>query len=185
MYSKCGVDIVGPSNIKTLLDSIPDYWAPLRNGMLLKIGDVDNDEEFNKKISPLYHVDKIKAPLLKAFLRCRLSEDACSAHETKLPKKGSLAEARAGEKFLIRWAFDLRASKVKAKIFDKDLAGEELDAELFQLANESPEQPVDILETALHEAMVEKDSDVQEDFAEDKMMVEDDSSSDSSDDDDE
>lgn len=58
------MDIVGPSNIKTLLDSIPDYWAPLRNGMLLKIGDVDNDEEFNKKISPLYHVDQIKAPLL-------------------------------------------------------------------------------------------------------------------------
>ncbi|KAL9183119.1 hypothetical protein ACHAXT_004906 [Thalassiosira profunda] len=61
---KCGVDIVGPSNIKTLLDSIPDYWAPLRNGMLLKIGDVDGDEEFNKKISPLFHVDNIKAPLL-------------------------------------------------------------------------------------------------------------------------
>jgi len=61
---KCGVDIVGPSNIKTLLDSIPDYWAPLRNGMLLKIGDVDSDEEFNKKISPLFHVDLIKAPLL-------------------------------------------------------------------------------------------------------------------------
>lgn len=60
----CGVDIVGPSNIKTLLDSIPPYWAPLRNGMLLKIGDVDNDEEFNKKISPLFHVDKIKSPLL-------------------------------------------------------------------------------------------------------------------------
>jgi acetyl esterase/lipase len=60
----CGVDIVGPSNVKTLLDSIPDYWAPLRNGMLLKIGDVDADEEFNKKISPLFHVDNIKAPLL-------------------------------------------------------------------------------------------------------------------------
>lgn len=60
----CGVDIVGPSNIKTLLDSIPPYWAPLRNGMLLKIGDVDKDEEFNRKISPLYHVDNIKAPLL-------------------------------------------------------------------------------------------------------------------------
>jgi dipeptidyl aminopeptidase/acylaminoacyl peptidase len=61
---KCGVDIVGPSNIKTLLDSIPPYWAPLRNGMLLKIGDVDKDEEFNRKISPLYHVENIKAPLL-------------------------------------------------------------------------------------------------------------------------
>ncbi|KAL7467465.1 hypothetical protein ACHAXS_007714 [Conticribra weissflogii] len=61
---KCGVDIVGPSNIKTLLDSVPPYWAPLRNGMLKKIGDVDNDPEFNEKISPLFHVDKIKAPLL-------------------------------------------------------------------------------------------------------------------------
>lgn len=61
---KCGVDIVGPSNIKTLLDSIPAYWGPLRNDMLKKIGDVDADEEFNKKISPLYHVDNIKSPLL-------------------------------------------------------------------------------------------------------------------------
>jgi dipeptidyl aminopeptidase/acylaminoacyl peptidase len=55
---------VGPSNVKTLLDSIPPYWAPLRNGMLLKIGNVDADPEFNQKISPLYHVDQIKAPLL-------------------------------------------------------------------------------------------------------------------------
>ena len=31
---------------------------------MLKIGDVDADEEFNKKISPLFHVDNIKAPLL-------------------------------------------------------------------------------------------------------------------------
>jgi len=61
---KCGVDIVGPSNIKTLLDSIPPYWGPLRNDMLKKIGDVDADEEFNQKISPLYHVDNIKTPLL-------------------------------------------------------------------------------------------------------------------------
>ena len=60
----CGVDIVGPSNIKTLLDSIPPYWGPLRNDMLLKIGDVDNDAEFNRAISPLFHVDKIAAPLL-------------------------------------------------------------------------------------------------------------------------
>jgi dipeptidyl aminopeptidase/acylaminoacyl peptidase len=61
---RCGVDIVGPSNVKTLLDSIPSYWGPLRNQMLLKIGDVDSDAEFNKKISPLFHVDNIKAPLL-------------------------------------------------------------------------------------------------------------------------
>jgi len=60
----CGVDIVGPSNVKTLLDSIPAYWGPLRNQMLLKIGNVDEDEEFNKKISPLFHVDNIQSPLL-------------------------------------------------------------------------------------------------------------------------
>ena len=60
----CGVDIVGPSNIKTLLDSIPAYWGPLRNDMLLKIGDVDNDPDFNRAISPLFHIDAIKAPLL-------------------------------------------------------------------------------------------------------------------------
>ena len=60
----CGVDIVGPSNIKTLLDSIPPYWGPLRNDMLRKIGDVDADAEFNAAISPLFHVDAIKAPLL-------------------------------------------------------------------------------------------------------------------------
>jgi dipeptidyl aminopeptidase/acylaminoacyl peptidase len=60
----CGVDIVGPSNIKTLLDSIPPYWGPLRNDMLLKIGDVDSDDAFNERISPLFHVEKIRAPLL-------------------------------------------------------------------------------------------------------------------------
>jgi len=60
----CGVDIVGPSNIKTLLDSIPPYWGPLRNDMLLKIGDVDADAAFNESISPLFHVDSITKPLL-------------------------------------------------------------------------------------------------------------------------
>mmetsp|Transcript_52863 Transcript_52863/g.105054 ORF Transcript_52863/g.105054 Transcript_52863/m.105054 type:complete len:203 (-) Transcript_52863:254-862(-) len=60
----CGVDIVGPSNIKTLLDSIPPYWGPLRNDMLRKIGDVDGDTAFNEAISPLFHVDKIRSPLL-------------------------------------------------------------------------------------------------------------------------
>ena len=60
----CGVDIVGPSNIKTLLDSIPPYWGPLRNDMLRKIGDVDADSDFNEAISPLFHVDEICKPLL-------------------------------------------------------------------------------------------------------------------------
>jgi len=60
----CGVDIVGPSNVKTLLDSIPSYWGPMRNDMLKKIGDVDEDPAFNEKISPLFHIDSIEKPLL-------------------------------------------------------------------------------------------------------------------------
>jgi len=32
----------------------------------LRVGDVENDQEVNEKISPLFHVDKVKAPLLIA-----------------------------------------------------------------------------------------------------------------------
>ena len=69
LYS-CGVDIVGPSNIKTLLDSIPAYWGPMRNDLLRKIGDVDGDAAFNDAISPLFHIDaiKVKSPPPRAPL---------------------------------------------------------------------------------------------------------------------
>ncbi len=62
----CGIDMVGPSNVKTLMDSIPNYWKPLRNQMMRRVGDVDNDPDFNRRISPLFHVDKIQAPLMIA-----------------------------------------------------------------------------------------------------------------------
>lgn len=62
----CGVDIVGPSNLATLLASIPPYWGPLKKTFTLRMGDVDKDEALNKKMSPLFHVDQIKAPLIIA-----------------------------------------------------------------------------------------------------------------------
>ena len=62
----CGVDIVGPSNIKTLFASIPPYWAPIKSEFLMRVGDVENDPELNRKISPLFHADKIKVPLIIA-----------------------------------------------------------------------------------------------------------------------
>ncbi len=65
LYS-CGVDIVGPSNLKTLMASVPAYWAPMKKQMILRIGPVDTDEAFNKKISPLFHAEKIKVPLIIA-----------------------------------------------------------------------------------------------------------------------
>eukprot|EP01026_Neomeris_dumetosa_P023556 TRINITY_DN1997_c0_g2_i1.p1 TRINITY_DN1997_c0_g2~~TRINITY_DN1997_c0_g2_i1.p1 ORF type:complete len:640 (-),score=76.91 TRINITY_DN1997_c0_g2_i1:179-1918(-) len=62
----CGVDIVGPSNVKTLLQTIPPYWEPRKKRLIKRIGDCEGDEEFNKKISPLYHIDKISVPLIIA-----------------------------------------------------------------------------------------------------------------------
>jgi dipeptidyl aminopeptidase/acylaminoacyl peptidase len=61
-----GVDIVGPSNLFTLLASIPPYWEAGRKIFALRMGDQSTEE--GKKIlhdaSPLFSVDKIKAPLL-------------------------------------------------------------------------------------------------------------------------
>jgi dipeptidyl aminopeptidase/acylaminoacyl peptidase len=65
LYS-CGVDIVGPSNIKTLFASIPPYWAPMKAQFVKRVGDVENDEALNRKISPLFHADKVRVPLIIA-----------------------------------------------------------------------------------------------------------------------
>ncbi|HEY2954971.1 MAG TPA: S9 family peptidase [Candidatus Eisenbacteria bacterium] len=60
----CGVDIVGPSNLKTLIASIPPYWATIRKTFDIRMGDVDKDSLLNVKASPLFHVESIKVPLL-------------------------------------------------------------------------------------------------------------------------
>jgi dipeptidyl aminopeptidase/acylaminoacyl peptidase len=62
----CGVDIVGPSHIKTLFQSIPPYWAPFKKELVLRVGDVENDEALNKKISPAFHAANVRAPLIIA-----------------------------------------------------------------------------------------------------------------------
>ncbi|MEX2306375.1 MAG: S9 family peptidase [Pirellulales bacterium] len=64
----CGVDIVGPSSLVTLLQNVPEYWTPFMPVMKVRVGDVDTDEgraELLKR-SPLSLVDKIKRPLLIA-----------------------------------------------------------------------------------------------------------------------
>lgn len=60
----CGVDIVGPSNIVTLLKTIPPYWAPLKSLFSKRVGDLEKDEEFLNQRSPLYRADQITKPLL-------------------------------------------------------------------------------------------------------------------------
>lgn len=61
----CGFSIVGPSNIITLLNSIPPYWAPIKKTFAIRVGDMDKPDELEmlKKQSPLNSADKIKSPL--------------------------------------------------------------------------------------------------------------------------
>ena len=59
----CGVNYVGVSNLFTLMQTIPPYWEPIRKTFYEMIGHPEKDKELLKKISPLFHVDKIKAPL--------------------------------------------------------------------------------------------------------------------------
>ncbi|TWT71790.1 S9 family peptidase [Crateriforma conspicua] len=62
----CGVDIVGPSNIFTLLDSIPPYWEAGRAFLYGMVGDPATEEgkQRIREASPLFSADKISRPLL-------------------------------------------------------------------------------------------------------------------------
>jgi dipeptidyl aminopeptidase/acylaminoacyl peptidase len=60
----CGVDVVGPADLATLMNSIPDYWKPVKKRWLRRIGDVTADPALNEKLSPLYHAAAIHVPLL-------------------------------------------------------------------------------------------------------------------------
>ncbi len=62
-FFAAGVDIVGPSHVRTLLESIPPYWAPLKSMFESRVGALD-EPEYLDSISPLTRVDKISRPLL-------------------------------------------------------------------------------------------------------------------------
>jgi dipeptidyl aminopeptidase/acylaminoacyl peptidase len=67
-YFAAGIDIVGPSNLVTLLNSIPPYWAPAIERFVRGVGDHRTEEgrAFLLSRSPLTHADKIIRPLLIA-----------------------------------------------------------------------------------------------------------------------
>jgi len=63
---RCAVDIVGPSNLITLIETIPPYWAPLIAQFHRRVGDPAEDKDFLWSRSPLSAVDRIRIPLLIA-----------------------------------------------------------------------------------------------------------------------
>jgi dipeptidyl aminopeptidase/acylaminoacyl peptidase len=65
---KCGVDIVGPSNLITLLSTVPPYWVSFMEQFYRRVGDPRTEEgrRLLTERSPLTHVDRIQRPLLIA-----------------------------------------------------------------------------------------------------------------------
>jgi dipeptidyl aminopeptidase/acylaminoacyl peptidase len=62
----CAVDIVGPSNLKTLLETVPPYWAPMIAQLYRRVGNPETDAEFLWSRSPLSRAHDIRIPLLIA-----------------------------------------------------------------------------------------------------------------------
>ena len=62
----CGVDICGPSNLTSLIESFPAYWLPQVELWTSRVGDYRTKEgrELLKERSPINYADKIQRPLL-------------------------------------------------------------------------------------------------------------------------
>ena len=63
----CGVDIVGPSSLVTLLQNVPPYWMPMMPLMGRKMGALPESEEGRSYLlqrSPVTRADRICRPLL-------------------------------------------------------------------------------------------------------------------------
>jgi len=63
---RCAVDIVGPSNLKTLIESIPPYWAPMIAQFHTRVGNPETEADFLWSRSPLSKADQIRIPMLIA-----------------------------------------------------------------------------------------------------------------------
>jgi len=61
---RCAVDACGPSNLKTLIESIPPYWAPMKAQFHQRVGNPETEADFLWSRSPLSRVGDIRIPLL-------------------------------------------------------------------------------------------------------------------------
>ncbi len=59
-----GVDYVGVSNLFTFMKTIPPYWKPYLTMLYEMVGNPEKDKDLLRSASPIFHVDKIKAPLM-------------------------------------------------------------------------------------------------------------------------
>jgi len=63
---RCAVDIVGPSNLITFIDTIPPYWSSYLAMLHDRVGNPETEADLLRSRSPLTHVDRIRIPMLIA-----------------------------------------------------------------------------------------------------------------------
>jgi dipeptidyl aminopeptidase/acylaminoacyl peptidase len=61
---QAGVDIFGVSNWVRTLKSTPAWWESFRKALFSELGNPETEEAMLREISPLFHADKIRRPLL-------------------------------------------------------------------------------------------------------------------------
>lgn len=61
-----GVDYVGVSNMFTFMKTIPPYWKPMLDMFYEMVGNPKTDSLMLAEVSPVFQIDKIKAPLFVA-----------------------------------------------------------------------------------------------------------------------
>jgi dipeptidyl aminopeptidase/acylaminoacyl peptidase len=59
-----GVDIFGVANWLRTLQNTPPWWAAFRDALFREMGNPETDEEYLKRISPLFHTQNIRRPLI-------------------------------------------------------------------------------------------------------------------------
>jgi dipeptidyl aminopeptidase/acylaminoacyl peptidase len=62
----CGVDYVGVANLFTFLKTIPPYWKPYLKQWYEEVGNPVEDEALFREVSPVFHADNIRVPVLIA-----------------------------------------------------------------------------------------------------------------------
>jgi dipeptidyl aminopeptidase/acylaminoacyl peptidase len=91
----CGVDIVGPSNLNTLLKTIPPYWSTVLSTFHKRMG--DSEEVLNAQ-SPLFKANQIKAPLL-------IGQGANDPRVNKAESDQIVAAMRKNDKDVVYYVF--------------------------------------------------------------------------------
>ncbi len=62
----CAIDYVGVANMFTFMKTIPPYWEPMRQMFYEMVGDPVKDSLMLAEVSPAFHADRIRCPLLVA-----------------------------------------------------------------------------------------------------------------------